>query len=435
MKILKNKKLLMSLSLVVGILLIMATAFADSINKSAYEQLKDSIKFTTFEMDKNVGSSTSTVNVILKDNDRMVFLMTTTDKSNKTGNMNENTTLTEYAGGKSTVSYHYNDDTTQISYDSGSDTYYVYEYTNFDSSYYGYSQENPFESEYARDVEKIFDAVVGNLRNYVTVTESPDGSKEFGGSLTDAQIPALINAIASFASKQYFDQSVNSAEMPSKAYDEIRSYEEYNDMSLPEMSGDISIKSVSGTAKVNADGIMDSIFITGVLTGKDKSGSVHDLSAEILIKIEDINSTVLTKPDLTGKNVVINKNEDIIKPTDTLSPKFVGAYKSDIILDSQNELVKIGERLIVITEISGANVKGNFTETYFAGYEDRYDDMSEFDFEAESSDPFSLYFQFTDKSGNLQTANMYFDPNAYTIQFYLDARMNKENSTYSRIFD
>ncbi|MHB1453274.1 MAG: hypothetical protein ACYCYM_04880 [Saccharofermentanales bacterium] len=425
----KNKKILMSVSLIAGLLLIMSTAFADSINKSAYEQLKDTIRSTASNLTESMANSTLKTTVVLKDNETTILSQINTVKSDPENGSTETITVTEYLGQPASQSYNFSDKTGHITYDAASDTYYVTEYTNMNPGNGTVLGENPFDTEYAADMEKIFDALVGNLKNYVVVTVNEDGSKEFSGSLTDAQIPALINAIVSFASKQYFE----STSYASSDYSMREAGISESKNIFPEMSGDISVKSVSGKVTVNKDGVIDSAFLSGVLSGADADGNIHDLSLEALVLMQDINTTVVQKPDLTGKNVVVSK--DTYVDTTALSQKFVGTYKCNIIEETPDTLLKIGERTLVVTEIADGRVKGSYTETYIAGYEDRLNDQSEFTFDVAATDPYSVMLQFTDKSGKIQNGSLYFDNTSYTVQFFIENFKEAKNFTFVRVFD
>jgi len=56
--------------------------------------------------------------------------------------------------------------------------------------------------------------LIGNLKEYVVVTEDADGNKEFSGKLSDAQIPAVVNAVIAYAAKKtVFDESQDRMEL------------------------------------------------------------------------------------------------------------------------------------------------------------------------------------------------------------------------------
>lgn len=419
MKLFKNKKLMISLSVLTGLLLIMATAFADSVNGSAYELLKTSIKYTSIEMDRSIKSSTTNVDLVIKDNDKIIYSLTSSSKINRTDQMSEYTENIEYRDGKSFERYSFVSPSIGVALNSYSDTYYLTKRSKdprenrYDSV--TNTTKNIFETEHIEDIEKIFDALIGNMTNYVDVSYDSDGLMTFEVSLIDAQIPALINAIASYACKQYFSMVDGN-------------------IAIPEMSEDISVRSAVGKAEVSAEGVMDHVFVSGVLTGKDKYGKVHDLAAEVLITIEDIDSTVLKEPDLTGKNVTISENVPR-NPSNYLSSKYIGAYLNNIYIETTDGPFKIGERVLVLSEISAGLVKGSFSETYFEGYEDRYSDLSEYDFEGFSGGEYSFDYNITDTMANEWTVEIRFEAGSYDLRFDINNHEYPSNLLFTRIFD
>jgi len=103
---------------------------------------------------------------------------------------------------------------------------------------------NVFEDEDFEYIERIFDALIGNLKEYVVVTEDADGNKEFSGKLSDAQIPAVVNAVIAYAAKKtVFDES-----------------QRQNGIDLPVIKNDVFVKEVRGRANLNGDGIIENLF-------------------------------------------------------------------------------------------------------------------------------------------------------------------------------
>jgi len=165
-------------------------------------------------------------------------------------------------------SYSYSDKNVNIHKSSDQNVYYINEYT---SPREVGSFKNPFKEEEASDVEKIADALVGNLKDYVIVNENSDGSKVLSGSLNESQIPAIINAFVSLQSKNEFGRNNN------------------NENNMPKITKDIFVKEITGKAVVNKDGLIENILGTGELSGKDDSGKEHILSFELSGKLSDIN--------------------------------------------------------------------------------------------------------------------------------------------------
>ncbi|MCR4436057.1 MAG: hypothetical protein QHH06_06220 [Clostridiales bacterium] len=408
---LKDKKKVMAVSFCLGAVMLVTTAFADVASGSGYDRLKDAVKFTAESCSEKLHSFTVDGTVTLKDGDKLLASDSFTQKIDNTKNASENRSSNEYAGGRKDSSYSYRDEETSISYDAGTDTYYVTEFTKKrDSKIF----ENPFKEERAEDMEKILDALVGNLKDYVVVEDKADGGKEFSGSLSEAQIPALVNAVTSFAFKQTFANPNASSE-------------DY----IPEISKDIFVKKISGNATVNKDGIMDSLFASGVLSGKDKEGNGHDLTLEVLFKISDINSTSVSKPQLEGKKV---EKRTYAAEERTISQKFIGKYKNDIVILKDDKFIKIGERIVDITQVDGTHISGHYSEKFKEGYDEYAANKMDINFDAQVKDNCNAEFEYTNSSGNKETGNLSFNITNGKIYFHVNSPMLKKGIGYDSEF-
>ena len=445
---LKNKKWV-TLSVLVGIALLATTALADNISKSPYDQLKDAVKYTSSAMaGAEIENYTAVTRFSLKDNNILLMEKISENKTSMGGMENESSEITSTASGSILTSYSFNNADKNIWYDRYSDIYYVTENQHYEDKF-SYREEinynggnDPLAEEHIDDLERIFDALVGNLKNYVTVVKNDDGTLEFSGSLSDAQIPAVINAIASFLTKQFLNST--------GGYDDRYYVEEpyaidgmeksepavYNEESekinFPKLDGDVFIKSISGRAKTDSDGMITSVYADIVLSGKDEDNTAHEVNFEIEMNVTDINTTEITEPDLTGKNVQINEfgREE---PKEKLTAKFEGTYKNDIITTIDDKFVKIGERVVVIEQIDETGVSGSYFEEYLEGYEDKT--PVSFDFNGENYDPYSVIITYTDSDGKTFSGNIYFDYNSASLQFYTDSGYDKFNSGFTRVFD
>ncbi len=413
-----SKKMVMGLSFCLGLVLFVTTAFADISSKTGYDQLKDSIKFTTGSLSDKLQSYVLNGTVTLKDNDKVLV---TTNSSNKYDNRTsamETSESTEYADGTKDTSYYYRDLDCSIWYDSYNDTYNISKYTSPESDFKPFA--DPFKEERLKDMEKIFDALVGNLKDYVIVDDKSDGSKEFSGSLTEGQIPALVNAVSAFLFKQM---------APGHGYDNQKD-------SIPQISDDVFIKNIKGKAVTNKDGIIESIFATGVLSGKDKEGNAHDLTLEVLGKVVDINSITVSRPDLSGKKVM---EQPVKLPgNQQITDKFAGQYKNDIVIEKDNKFVKIGERIIEITSIADKHIKGRYYEDYKEGYEEYNVNKQDFTFDAEIGDYNNAEFKLTSPSGREEIGSISFDIMSGRLFFNIPYDTNQGiifNSDFYRVFN
>jgi hypothetical protein len=458
-----KKKTLISLSIVVGIAVLATTAVAGAVADTAYSQLKDAVKATSAAVAAGSGNYTESTEMTLSDNGTVLYRMSSSQKTG--GGGYENWQLATLGTGKPTLTYTYNDGTQNIWYDQSSNTYYVNQYTTpigpdgaiaADKERLAaaagstvYNTNDPLANENMKDIERIVDAFVGNLKDYVSVTVKADGSKVFAGSLSEAQIPALVNAIASFATKQYLTQSgvVTPVGMPGVAYDasgnEVRSSGPLqtidpdaidNQFGLPTLTGDIFVRSVSGTATTLPDGVLTDVDLAVVLSGTDDQGAPHDLSLGVHVTMSAIGTTVVTAPDLTGKKVQVSKTEPGITENQ-LTDRFVGTYCNDVVSLQDGKYVRIGQRFIEITSITADTVVGKYYEVY--------DDSASgdvplaFDFTAPNTGYYSITFSYTDTAGTVQQGSMYFDPTTASVNFQaiMTEKSPLSNSVFPMVFD
>ncbi len=448
---LKNKKWI-TLSIIIGIALLATTALADNISKSPYDQLKGVIKSTTAQMaGTEITSYTTITRFSLKNNNTLLMEKINENKTASGGAEYESKETTTTSTGSVMTSYSFNNREKNIWYDTYNDIYYLTENQAYEDKF-AYNEENyyggsydPLAEEHIDDLERIFDALVGNLKNYVTVVKNDDGTLEFSGSLSDAQIPAVINAIASFLTKQFLTSTGGYGydsydyAMP-REFNEISTpesevyYDKGNNTitGIPKLAGDVFIKSVSGRAVADENGLITSVYADIVLSGRDEDKNAHEVNFEIEMNVTDINTTELIEPDLTGKNV--QKNEfNPGEPQQRLTSKFEGTYRNDIITTIDGDFVKIGERFVVIEKIDESGVTGKFFEEYKEGHES--ENSASFEFAGDNFDPYSVNFIYTDAKGNTFDGQMYFDYNSATIQFYSNNGMDKFNSGFTRVFD
>ena len=200
-----KKKPAMVLSFALGSILFASTAFAEINSKNGYVQMKDALKYTAESFTSKLPSYTVDMSMVMKDNGNIIsqenelmkYDVTKGSKESKSTSTNE---------GKTNEGYNYSDKNESISFSKDEDIYYVNEFENQNN---GANFENPFkEKEQAGDMEKIADAIVGNLKDYVVVTENADGTKQLSGTLSEAQIPAIANALVSYGFKSKFETPI-----------------------------------------------------------------------------------------------------------------------------------------------------------------------------------------------------------------------------------
>lgn len=411
----RNKKFFIAFCFSIGLIIFVSTAFADISSKSGYQQLKDSVKYTFKSMDKHLSSYTITTSTVIKDNSKLIMSSEEIKKQSKTANEEHNTYLNGNTQKQSF--YYYNDKDTSISYDTSNDTYYLYE----NSGDYKKASVDPFSEPFSNELEKIFDLFIGNLKDSVTYENKPDGSKKFSGFINQSQIPALINALTSFEFRQ---------EITSRTYDRI-------DTKYPHLKNDVYIKLVKGSATTNKNGLIEDVTASCIMVGKDFDGIAHDITAEITIKIHNINSTKVTKPDLAGKKIEKTSNEG--NEVSNLTERFEGTFKNNIVIQRDNKYEKIGERIVELARLDDTHFKGSYTEEYISGYEDYFESKESFDFDATLiGSSSSAKYTYLDSSSKERSGYINFDTVNGKIFFSNNGSGYKDlsfDNDFYRVFD
>lgn len=416
-----KKKTAMIISFAVGSILFATSAFAEVASKSGYEQLKDGIKYTADSCANKLQSYTFNLSVVVRDNGNIIESHEGINKYDVSKNARENTSVNVENTGKKYTDYYYSDKNCSISYNSDQDMYFENDFTSTNNEM---SFSDPFKEKQAGDIEKIADALIGNLKDYVVVKQNPDGSKELSGSLSESQIPALINAVASYEIKNQFG-----------GYRAARIG--INDQTaIPKITKDVFVKEVKGNMILNKDGLIQSVLGTGIISGKDDNGKEHSLSLELLGKLTDVNSTTVKRPDLTDKKV--QKSTENVNNTNSNPEIFVGQYKNDIVIVKDNKFVKIGERFVDVAHSDKTGIAGRYHEEFLKGYEDYAANKKDFRFDAKFSDKDKYNAEFSANiSGNTIKGNICTPPGEAMIYFNIDEPSQGIifNGNFSRVFN
>jgi hypothetical protein len=410
-----KKRTAMIVSFAVGTLLFATTALAEIATKSGYDQAKDAVKTTSDSLTNKVSSYTMDMSMVTKNNGSVISSQNTVNKYDLSKKMHETTTIALYGNDKS-ESLFYRDKENHISYNSQNETYYVAKINSGDESFF--MARDPFKEKQAQDIERIIDAFVGNLKDYVVVSENSDGSKELSGSLNETQIPALVNAIVSYQVKNQLG------------------YRQQNGI-MPRITQDVFVKEVKGKLIVDKDGIIQSVLGTAALFGKDDQGAEHNITVEILGKVSNINSTVVKKPDLTGKKV--EESVGKYEPEMSNPELYVGTYKNNIVVIKDNKFVKIGERVVEITQVNSGTISGSYREEYLNGYEEYSGTGKSFSFNAKlENGGYHATFDIPKESGMGQRGSIGLDPQRAKISFYPEVIRESKimiDGEFNRVFE
>lgn len=315
-----------------GVLVLTTSAFADVLAGSGYMGLKNAVKATSKFAANDANSYTMNVSFSLKEGDTVYAEQSEVRKVNIKTQQEE--TVRE---DRDYRSYDYSDAEMNVWRGGEMENYNV---TIFKGKYEVTRCEDPFEEEYAKDLERLADAFAGSLQDVVQVEEA-NGGKVFTGNVDSSQIPLYLNALASLGVKYSFldDYSLN----------------EYN---LPAIKNDIYVSSASGKATTNENGVLTDAVFTADFKGKDEAGEEHTLTMEILFSLTDINSTVIEKPDIT--NAEIHEDYATSDYSIQVSEADCGKYVRLITDVQDGKRVKTGEHVLEITGVSEGTITGTF---------------------------------------------------------------------------
>jgi hypothetical protein len=392
-----SKKSLTVLSFTIGACLFVTTAFADTLLGSGYDRLKDSTKKTASLMEKDMKNYTIESLLTLKDNNQVLIQSSTTTKMDTDNQMSEDNKMTKSANGDTTSYYTYEDAKRSVNKNGTDGTYYVMEYPAKLTRKAPATFDNPFKENGAQEIEKIVDAVVGGLKDYVQVEEGPEGGKVYSGSLSETQVPAILNAVTSFGVKRMLN----------------------DDSDLPQIESDIFVKKVVGSAVENKAGYLENVTGDITLSGKDKNGVQHDLNVNVVAKLSDVGNTKVTLPDLTGAKI------EKVNYANGFSSKYVGKYGNDIITEKDGKFIKIGERILEITSVDNDKVIGKYSETVNPGFESLYPDKDAFEFEYVPSE--SSTFTYKDAKGEEKHGSIHQGGNG-KVYFEMNIEILKQDS-------
>ena len=339
---LKNRAIALSLA---GAVLFTTAAAADILSGDAYTGAKDAIKNSARFMAEGEASFTLDYGMSIKV-DGVVYDGFTAVDMYDTENTRSVRMETNYDTDDTREYWSYQDGEKSVTKHSGDDTYYI--------SHYGYDSyvdddngmiANPFDDDMAPDIEKVFDAFVGSLKEFVQQGEE-NGDKIYYGELDASQIPALPNTLCAFITKVTFNDEY--------------SRDRYN---LPELS-DICIDSVSGKLTVNSDDVVTGAYGAASLVGTDKSGGEHTIEFEIYYTMSDIGKTFVSEFAPEGKT--IHDYEDYAVETEdmyAMDSFDIGTYKCTVLKKGETAYEKAGEITLTIDSVDGDEVTGTYDNT------------------------------------------------------------------------
>lgn len=408
----------------IGACLFVTTAFADMVLGSGYDKLKSATKYTTSQLEKGLNSYTMETSLGVTIDGEVFSYKNDVTKVDNLNKQRETESISKSYKENERKYYSYEDVSRRVWKNNDDNQLYVLEYSS-ENPYEGfYLTHDLFQEEGAAEVEKIIDAVVGNLKDLVQVEKNSEGAYTFNGSLSASQVPAVVNAVSSFAAKQIISEGSRNTE----------------DVTLPKFKTDIYVTSVKGSAIENEQGLLTQLQGSIAFSGKDVDGKEHQIDVSLAFELKDIDHSVIGTPDLTNAIVQKDENQSIF------NSKYEGTYVNNIVIQEGSKIIKIGERKLVIEKLSDKEIVGSFEEIVYKGYEDKYQSnvLTFTKVEQAGRDGIVDYVDSDGKegkaiinqySGGLDQLNFIYDIATHDSSSYSYESQNYYNENFIRVFE
>lgn len=290
-----NKKLLtIGGSVILGGLLLGATAFAAISTNTGYEAYKNAFKKSI-----TLKSVTPKVSLTIKDNGKLIANVDATVKMDKDAKT-MSSTISIDDGLKQKTFDIFKTGIKTIFKSSDSEVYNVLENQgkkDHPEKAFNQRKHNPQE---AQGIETIFDAVAGSFENYTTINTNPDGSKDVAFKLSENQVSPVLNAVASLAVKNIAKEDNFGHEGTQfGVQDSLKTIKD----KLPKLLDNIKVISVTVDANINPEDYINNQVENITISGKDAAGADHVVTVSLNTTFTDYNKTTPDTIDLTGKQV------------------------------------------------------------------------------------------------------------------------------------
>jgi hypothetical protein len=273
---------------VVGIssLVMVTSGFAAMSSSTGYSVYKDAIKATS-----SLDSVALSGGISLKDNGVSLLNVTGSVKADLANETGSGSATIDNNGKQQTVEvYRQNNQT--ITKSSASDVYYQeQEHANKNEN------DKPESKQIPQEVENIIDSLVGNLQNSVTLDNKTDGTKAITLSLSNAQLPPVVNAVGSLLIKNALDEKEANKQNELTGID-IKP-------ALPALTQNIKIDQIDIKADINAANFIQHQEASITISGNDAAGAAHQVVLQLNADLTGFNTTTPDTIDLTGKNVQV----------------------------------------------------------------------------------------------------------------------------------
>lgn len=291
-----NKKLwTIGAGFTLGSALLVTSAFAGIGDAPGYDAYKTAIKTTLAAQ-----SLTQQATISVADNGKTLLSVSSASKTDKT-NRTASASMKVQGGSVNEDVSVFRQNGQEIVKTSTSDVYSVFGGEHDKKSNRPDKQEknDPADNVLNAEAEHVVDALVGNLKDYVSLNTQADGTKSIGFQLSGSQIPTVANTVGSFFIKQAVSGKHADKASGEPFGTELRQVRD----SLPKLTQDVQVNEVVLNAIVDGQNHITKQTVKVTVSGKDAQGASHEVIVNADIDLSAYNSTTPDTVDLTGKQV------------------------------------------------------------------------------------------------------------------------------------
>ncbi|WP_438447002.1 hypothetical protein [Gorillibacterium sp. sgz5001074] len=276
-----------------GAVMVTSGFSARASGEEGYQVWKSAMKAT-----HQIESATVNGTMKVSDNSKPVLAVTFGAKGSISSEAVSGTVKVEQDGTAQGAAFYHKDGQSVVKFD-GEETYYVNEADSSGKSgkhrmHHGSGSNPAMESH----MEDLMDAIAGKYRSYVKLEESADQSKVVSLSLSDDEIPVLLNTagalILEHALSAETEAGMDAADPHSVFHDKLN-------IKKPEIGTDVHIKQIDVQAVIGADQLIREQSMKIQATSKDAEGKEHTWTFDSGMGLTNVNQTIADTVNLEGK--------------------------------------------------------------------------------------------------------------------------------------
>ncbi|OPA78641.1 hypothetical protein BVG16_12320 [Paenibacillus selenitireducens] len=290
----KKKWLMLGGALGISSVMMITTGVSAFASTSGYDAYKSALKNTRTIQNVAVQASAS-----LQDNGNVLASAAGNFKVSLNTQTASGSADVKANGATQSVNFYKLKDQTVLK-SSTNDTYYVEQERDKEKN--KNDAKETLDPQISQQVETVIDALVGNLKDYVAVDAKTDGSKEVSAQLDNSQLPTVVNAIAPIVIKHASNHEQDGEKKDNNA-NELPFNHDVLQASTPQLTQDIKIEKVSFKANINAANYIEHQEADITISGKDASGTAHQVTVHLQANLSGYNTTTPDTIDLSGKKV------------------------------------------------------------------------------------------------------------------------------------